>query len=209
MNYIYVPDSYNLSMIETKFQNEDEFLSMQVLYRKNLEFLFRKFIDFQKIDEYIQKKQLVIPKVEDKDYNFYHKYSNLGSDYVFLRNNFHVENLTPEEIALLKQSSTADNIDFIRTTLGRVIFEEGDATFFGNPSPSTEVKSKSVVFEFAYDQTKCVDIPQLKAIEEIMKEVFSQIEDNMKRSFNLPVSFLVYKSIPDLYYRENQSVAII
>lgn len=209
MKYIYVPDSYNSSMIETKFQNEEEFLSMQVLYRKYFESLLRRFIDFKQIDEYIQKKQVVIPKVRDGEYNFYHKYSNLESDYVFLRNNFHVENLSSEELEFLKKSSTANDVDFLRQTFSRVIFEEGDATFFGTPSSSTEVKSKSVVFEFAYDQTECVDLKQLKAIEEIMREVFTQIEEYMKKCFNLPVSFLVYKSIPDLYYRENQSVAII
>lgn len=209
MEYIYIPDSYNNSMIESKFKDREEFLSLQVLYRKYLESLLSSFVDFQKIDLYIQQKQVVIPRVKDEKYNFYHKYSNLGSEYLFLRNNFHVENLSPEEIVLLKHPSTANNVDFIRQTLSRVIFEEGDFTFFGPPTNSTEVKSKSIVFEFAYNQTECVDLKQLKAIEEITKEVFAQLTEYMKKFFNLPVSFLVYKSIPDLYYREDNEFVIL
>ncbi len=209
MKYNYIPDSYNRKELEKKFKSEDEFISIQILYRHGLEDLIKKFINFQKLDEYIMLKKVIVPKVDDKAYNFYHKYSSLGSDYLFLRNNFHVENLTAEEIESIKNGTELNNVDFFIRTLARVIFEAGDFTFFGPPSNSTEVNSKSVVFEFAYDQTECTDIKQLKDIEQIAAEVFKQVEEYMSRFFNLPVSFLVYKSIPDLYYRENDNVVII
>lgn len=209
MKYTYIPNSYNPKTIESKFKNEEDFVAVQVLYRHGLEELIKKFIDFKQLDEYILLKKVIVPKVEDKEYNFYHKYSSLESDYIFLRNNFHVENLSEEEIRMLREGDINGNVDFFASTLANVLFEDGTNTFFGPPSDSTEVNSQSVVFEFAYDQTVCTDLGQLRDIEQIGKEVFKQIEEYMKKFFNLPTSFLVYKSIPDLYYREVENVAII
>ena len=71
MKYKYIPNSYDNSKIEEKFK-EDEFVELQVKYRNYLESILNKFIDFNKIDEKI-KEVINIPKVEDKEYNFYHK----------------------------------------------------------------------------------------------------------------------------------------
>ena len=98
MEYIYIPDSYNNNLMKEKFKNEEEFLNTQVLYRQKFESILEQYIDFNLIDRVIKNKNINIPTIEDTKYNFYHKYSTLNSKYIFLRNNFDVENLTKEEI---------------------------------------------------------------------------------------------------------------
>ena len=65
------------------------------------------------------------------------------------------------------------------------------------------VNSKTIVFEFAYDQKKCESIEQLKIINEAIDEIFALIEKQNKENINMPVSFIKYHMIPDLFYKKD------
>ena len=82
------------------------------------------------INKYINDSKVDIPRIKDKEYNFYHLSSNLNSNYIYLRNNIHIENLTNEEILYLVNNDNFSD-DFIINTYQRVLYEEGDATYFG------------------------------------------------------------------------------
>ncbi len=205
MNYNYIPNSYNNLLVQDKFNNNNSFVNMQLLYRKGLENLIKKFIDFEKIDKYISDSNFTIPMVKDKDYNFYHKYSTLNSNYIYLRNNFHVENLTDDEIKILKENEILD-VEFYNKTLERVIYEDGDFVFFGTPIDENLVKSKSIVFEFAYDQKKCTSLEQLKEIKQIIDYSFEYIGLRIKENMAIPISFIKYNAIVDIYCQHKEQL---
>ncbi|MBR2587823.1 MAG: hypothetical protein IKD77_01285 [Bacilli bacterium] len=195
MKYNYYPDSFNYNLIKSNFADEDEFINLSVKYKQHLENILNKIIDFKKINDLIKSKNIEIPLVEDKQYNFYHKYSVLNSDYIFLRNNIHLENLSVDELNELK-----NGVDdkFIMNTLQKVIYEKGDKTFVGIPNDFSMVDSKSVFIEFAYDQKKCESIDQLRNIGEIVNTVFDYIEKDLSK-YKMPLSLTVYDAIPDIY----------
>ena len=199
MKYKYVPNSYNNSIIEEKFK-EDEFIELQVKYRKYLESILNKFIDFKIIDEKI-KEVINIPKIEDKEYNFYHKFSSLNSDYVYLRNNYHIENLSDEEINLIRQDKM--NFEFIKNTIPKVVFETGDKSFFGTPIQKYLVDSKGLVFEFSYDQIQLIDVKEYKIIKQIEKELSNIISKTLSEKLKIPVTVIEYNGLNDLYKIDN------
>lgn len=202
MRYIYLPDSYDYNLINLKFNDFKEFVDLQVLYRNCIEKILMSNISFIKLEEYILSQGVDIPKVDDKEYNFYHKYSTLGSDYIFLRNNIHIERLSREELERLKSNSNLD-INFYLETIAKVLFEAGDETFFGPAIAENSVKSNSLVFEFSFDQSKCSSLGQLNKIHEIIEKIFKMMDKELKEKLNLESSFIIYRAIPDYYYSDS------
>ena len=201
MKYKYIPDSFNNELISSKFKNDDEFIYSQIIYRKGFEKILNEVIDFNKINQYILSTKIDIPEAYDKEYNFYHKYSNINSKYIFLRNNFHVEKLSTEEIGQLL-NKTVDK-DFYNNTLEKVIFEDGFETFYGIPMNENKALSKSIVFEFSYNQKKCTDVNQLMEIKKICEEVCNMIETELKQFTQIPISFIIYDCISNEYKNDN------
>ena len=198
MKYKYIPDSYDYSIIEKKYSEED-FLELQNKYRNYLEKLIKSFVNFKDVDNKI-KQVMVVPKKEDNEYNFYHKFSSLGSDYIYLRNNYHIEKLSDEEIDLLKNDKM--DYEFLRRTFNRVINEEGDKIFYGSPMLKNLVDAKGLVFEFSYDQSQLIEVNELKTIEKITKIIDKYLKDSLKK-LNIPISMVTYNGLVDLYENDN------
>ena len=197
MKYIFIPDSIDKEKKEKLGMSAQDFLQCQILYKQLFEKLIFSTINASRIDDLIHKNHYNIPIVEDSGYNFYHKYSKLGSKYLFLRNNIHIERLTLEEINELKNQPGKE---FFNKTYSRVLFESlnSTSTFFGNPSLETKVLSNSLVFEFAYDLRKIRDMNDYNSINDIS----NAIQDYLKKisiKSGLNISYLEYSSIPDLY----------
>ena len=133
MIYKFIPNSYNYNSISELEGLGFDILKLQVYYKQCLERVLNSIFNFSNIDKYIGGLNFPVPIINDKEYNFYRKYSILGSKYVYLRNNIHLERLTKEELSLIKESfynKKLLDIDFIYKTLGKVLFEDGDYTFF-------------------------------------------------------------------------------
>lgn len=205
MKYIYIPNSFNKDHIESKFNSEEEFLECQIKYRKLFEEKLCEYIDFQKLDQLIKEQNIEVPMVEDNEYNFYHKYSYIGSKYIFIRNNYHVENLSNEEIRAILELDKWDNTTF-NDTIRKCLYEEGTETFFGVAMDELLVKSDSLVFEFSYDQKKCTNMEQLNKIKLIIDTCFNMIKSSIENIVNSKCSFIVYNAIPDLFYQERKDI---
>ena len=195
MKYIYVPNSYDYTIIEEKYNN-DEFVDLQVKYRNYLENFLNNFIDFKKVDQKINEV-INIPKNEDAEYNFYHKFSTLGSDYIYLRNNYHIENLSDDEVNVIKNNKI--DFEFLNKTISKVIFEKGDNSFFGTPILDNLGNSKGLVFEFSFNQLKLQEVKEFKMIDEIVLEITNFLKKNLGEKLNIPVSVISYNGIKDLY----------
>ena len=61
MKYKYYPQSYNMNDINEKFSSIDEFVEVQVLYRKKVEEIISSIFDFKSIDESIKNQNVIIP----------------------------------------------------------------------------------------------------------------------------------------------------
>ena len=201
MNYILFPET-----IPKEKMNDDNFQILQTKYRRLIEELLKKYVNFEELDKKIEKV-INIPILEDHEYNFYHKYTSLNSNYIYLRNNIHIENLTQEEQQLLESNNTGEN--FIKQTIGRVLFEEGDLSYFGVPISKYLASSKSLVFEFAFDQAKVKQFNDLIIIEQIIKEISDYLINTLNQATNIPISVITYNGIPDIYYNNSIREQII
>ncbi len=202
--FIYIPNTYNENLIRNRKINENDFIAYQIKYRESFEILLKQMINFSKYDQYIYSLGINIPIVEDHDYNFYHKFSTLGSNYIYLRNNFHIENLSDEEINVIfnciNNHSMLDS-DFLNKTYPKVLFEQGNQAVFGLTNFDNILNSKSIIFEFAYDQAKCTDVEQYKNISDAINSVIGSLKKEMASKTKIPISTLVYKAVPDIYYQ--------
>ena len=192
---IYIPDSYDYKKLEEMGISSEEFLNLQVKYREGFEAYLKDLIDFNEINSYILTKG-EIPKVDDEDRNFYHKYSTLGSNYIFLRSNVHIERLTPDEINILKLNPTSE---FYQKTYDRVLFETTEEVniMIGSAIPEHIVKGRSIIIEFSHDMKKETSEQMMKA-DEISKYLKELIE-KYGEARGIPISFIEYKAIPDSF----------
>ena len=76
MKYKYVPNTYD--RIKVNQIGEDIFLEYQIKYRESIEKFLQSKINFEEIEK--ELNELNLPIIEDKDYNFYHKFSNIHSN---------------------------------------------------------------------------------------------------------------------------------
>lgn len=195
MEYVYNPDSYDYGILFKKDISQDEFVKLQVKYKESLEKVLMSVLNFKSIDPAMIKNGLNIPVLEIPDNNFYQKFSTLGSKYLFLRNNIHIERLTDEEIEEIFESLFNDedlSKEFIMNTLDKVISEDGDTTMYGTPLLENEISSKSLVFEFAYDDKKC-SLEDGKKIAKYLQVLFKQIKDILENKLNMRVEFIISK----------------
>ena len=174
MKYNYVPDTYDRDLIKEKFKDDDEFLKCQLEYKKAFESILNKVYDFSGIDEKVNSDGLV-PKP------------------IFLRNNFHVERLDKEDIENLKNGIITQ--DLFNRTLPDVIFEGGDETFIGQPVDKNLVKSKSLYFEFGYNEYDVNDYELVEQIENKRDQIAGEIEEALKGKIGIPISFITNDSL--------------
>jgi len=198
--YLSDVDSYN----QTKNMSENMYLSLQIKYKQSFECILKSVVNFKELDLNLSQVAQGTPVVEDFEYNLYRKFSVLDSRYVYLRNNVHIERLSEDE--LLKVKNCVDNnnfldVEFLIKTCAKVLFENDNYTFYGIPTMDKLVDSKSLVFEFAYDQTHCESIEQIGKINEVFKNFYQVMKVKFSKT-NMPVSMIVYKSIPDIYRTE-------
>ncbi len=197
MEYKFIPDSFDDEAIEQRFGTRERFTNLQIKYKQKFESLLLPFLKIGDLMAMIQSQNVEIPLIDDSKANFYRGYSMLQNPYIYVRNNYHVENLTNEEIAILERQDIIP-LEFFTKSLERVLFEEGDITFYGTPRDEVACPSQSLVFEFAYDQVKCESVEQLIEIEKVIEQCKLFIRNNLART-NIPVSFVVYDGIPKIF----------
>jgi hypothetical protein len=198
LNMQYIPDTY----IKDSRVDNDTFLELQYKYREGFLKYLSTIINFGTIDEEIKKYDVDIPVLDDQDCNFYHCNSPLGSNYLYLRNNIHLERLDDEELKHLAKGE--EDINYYVDTYQKVLYEDGDLTSYGiYPNDMNTVKSKALIFEFAYDQTQTKSVDDLLKTKKCYEDIFSFINDKLSEK-NIDVDFLVYQGIPRMFAKEEK-----
>lgn len=205
-NYKYIPDSYNYELLNSANISLDSALTLQIKYRNDFEKLLLNIIDFKSVDDYIKSYNFQIPAIEDLDYNFYHKFSILGSAFVFLRNNIHIENLSEKELEVIRDAIANDtdlSFSFLNDTFRKVLFENAKNVMFGIPLKENIVSGNSIVFEFAYKQRSFTSVKQYDFVKKIVPVIHKSIENSIKKILNVDVSFIQYNGITNIYLNNN------
>ncbi len=203
MKYKFIPDSIKDEDIALFNINQDEFLNLQIDYKQAFEKILQEEVDFCIFDNWINKINTNLPVVNDKEFNFYRRYSDLGSDYIYLRNNIHIERLSFDELNRLKSGITRD---FLLKTYKKVLFEDGDYTYFGNATDMNLIPSKSLVFEFAFDGKECKNLEEYNFYKHYKDQIFKFVAKPIETKLNCAVSIHRYSAIPELFIDESKQM---
>lgn len=147
-----------------------------------------------------------LPIVDDTEYNFYHNNSALNSNYVFLRNNVHIENLNDNEINIIRGNLLNGeelNYQFLISTFQKVFYESGNYSMFGIETFDCILDSDSLIFEFAFDQKKFTKKEQFILADKVFDGIKHSLSP-IQKILNSKISFLEYKAIPDIYFVEEE-----
>lgn len=194
MEYKYLPNTFNFQSILLRFGTIERFTELQIKYKQQFEHLLFPILKIDELQAIIQSASTTIPVIDDAAANFYRAHSMLQNPYIYVRNNYHIEALTDEELETLNSQNDISP-EFFKSTFDRVLFEEGDIIFYGTPRDETMCRAKCIAFEFAYDQVKCESVEQLVKIEKVIARCKEALERNMQ-SANIPVSLMIYNGIP-------------
>lgn len=205
MNYKFLPDSVKFDDSIPLNYSLDEFLELQISYKQSFEKILKGIVDFADFDNWIKSNINDLPIVNDKEANFYRKFSTLGSDYVYLRNNIHIEKLDFKELDELRSNV---NKDFLLRTYKKVLFEDGDYTFFGPATDMDLVASKSLVFEFAFDAKECATLDKSNFFNHYKENILEFIAKPIADALNCDVSLHRYSAIPELFSTEDSEELI-
>ena len=190
MLYQYSPSSYYERDMNKLTLSDQEFVDCQVKYRAAIEKKLKEKINFQEIDREMEEHQ--VPIINDMDYNFYHKFSTLDSKYVFLRNNYHIERLAPEDLeylqACLKNNQELSD-EFLKRTFETVLYETGDLAMLGVP----------------LDENMEVFMYILSYYDEQLK---SKLMGEIEKLFQVPTSIHLYDGYGDVLKKRNRSISI-
>jgi hypothetical protein len=106
------------------------YLALTTIYRKMLIKYLIKKIELNKYDELIKNSGLDFVKLDDLQKDIYQKYNDESLEYVYLRNNIYISNLTDNEriefVKLINKGGFEYNNNyerFIESTYQRVIVE--------------------------------------------------------------------------------------
>ena len=205
MNYKFIPDSIKIDDSIPLNYSLDEFLELQISYKQSFEKILTDIVDFAYFDNWVKNTINDLPIVNDKESNFYRKLSTLNSDYIYLRNNIHIEKLDFKELNELRSNV---NKDFLLRTYKKVLFEGGNYTFFGSATDMNLVASKSLVFEFAFDAKECATLDIYNFYNHYKENILEFIAKPIADALNCNVSLHRYSAIPELFSTEDNKESI-
>lgn len=129
--YIY---RYNHGLCREKGLTKEEgrlgkhYLSMQAVYRANLDTYLLKMLDIKELDEELKGSGLGFARPKPEERNLYERCSSMGLDYIFLRNNLYIEYLEKEQLDMLerqlktgKEAVTDEILEMVKGTYKEVI----------------------------------------------------------------------------------------
>ena len=91
---------------------------------------------------------------------------------------------------------------FLLETYSKVLYEDGDIVMFGIPLEKNGVFSKSLVFEFTYNQKEFSTVEQYNFVNEIVNVLLKSLSNSIKGVINTDISIISYNAIPDIYLND-------
>lgn len=175
------PLDFDLEEAEEKgIGKKEDYLLVQKNYLNYLSIYLNSLYDFKEIDKTLKENDFELLK--EKPYYF--RISELGSEYIYLRNNVHCERLTEEQIVSLKDSENLNEdqgIDLVKSTYVEVLSVKPDN--FANTSKLSYTQGSNI--ENVVENTALVFYVNYKTPVFNSKDKESYVEINKKNKLVL------------------------
>ena len=122
VEFTVIPRSYDLELAKEKGLATDtaftrEYLYMQALYRKALEYYLEKTLEISKFEHILVNHELNFVPCSEQHMDFYQRYSTFGFQFIYLRNNLPIERLSLEDLDILRRHIIAESFDITEELL--------------------------------------------------------------------------------------------
>lgn len=201
--------SNNNDFKKMNFEEKNTFLELYSFYHHLLKLYLIEKLELKKYDDELGKSNLKLKAVDVNKMDIYQYTMSDELQYLYLRNNIHIERLKKEELELLNKFYDNDldisdiNVKrFIESTFVKVIME-GDSPLitninYGPPAPQYFAKTNSLVIGFRYDEFNLNGLSNqewnmLHGIQHsYLFGILKNIEINLQKHIQLPVSVIEY-----------------
>ena len=168
------------------------------IYKEGVNYLLDNIINFSNLSNAIGKSECYFaPSKTFKEYG----YLSTSSPYFYLLNTFYLENLSNDDLEILKNKEKIDEdaINIVKRTLKDVITKKDVKSIaYFNPTPETIIKNGTLVFIFVYgknskslsDDLYTSNVKKQKEFIKLLKENF---ESGIKSSLDIECKLLSYK----------------
>lgn len=201
MKYNYYPNTIDLELINQKNIDSD-YVLLQQKYIESFEFYIMQKMDIKKYDLIITQFSSDISNINDIDNNIYKKSSALKSDYIYLRNNIHIERLEMDEIDEIRNAIIKNNIlpfSFIKKTIYLMINEGNKKISYGYDSFDDYFDPNIFIFEFSYFSSKINNAINFLEIKKHFNKVADMFCREFSEKFDCKSTYRIYMGLPLLY----------
>lgn len=146
-------------LVEKGFKIDDdnsEYFKLLNNYKKLFESYLKDKLPLQLIDDNMKSSDLKFVPVKEEDMDFYQISSTMGLNYIYLRNNLYIENLSKEDLEIFYTLETFDDKakEFIKRTYLTVInpYDEKRIIFYGPENSKHLCDSTDVVLGIRYNE---------------------------------------------------------
>ena len=126
INSIY-PNSFDFKLANEKGFVTDKklnerYFKVQYIYRYVFEEYICKRLDLKKYDDKIKESSLSFNKCSKERMDYYQRTSTLNLDYIYVKNNFHIEKLSNDDIKVIEENKNKNSIsEIVKKTYKEVI----------------------------------------------------------------------------------------
>ena len=212
-----IPNRYDqtllkkLNLLDDNNDINKNYIIIASTYKYLLEKMLVKELNLKQYDDTLKSSNLNFKQVDEKNMDIYQYYSNMNLEYIYLRNNIYIENLTNEERQVILNKYNSNNLElddatlnFINNTYVKVIMSpHSDAyiptyeIYHVSPNPKFSVVNTQLILGVRYDEfyNKGLD-------DDTWNEMYMQREKFIYDLINDMNSNLQNKNITVLRYTE-------
>jgi len=189
----------------------DEYLLLQAVYKTVFNKYLNSAVDFQKFEDKLALSGFRFIPIEPEKLDVYQKYGSFGRKFIYMRNNFHIEALSGDDINLLRGivdgKSTVGDDDLLQMA-GRTFRDVVAIHYEGNTSSFNAVYDAGVfdvfsapndalVFairhEWEFDEKgNVVSMETEKQKEQFVFQLKQEIEIELSQSLGVDVVVFAY-----------------
>lgn len=121
-NIKFYPNSIDIELVNSKNLN-DNYVILQNKYRHALEDYIMKICDIRKYELRMEDSGIRFSKLEEDAQSIYQKWCTWNLNYIYLRNNVHIEKLDFQDLQILQNYDIGSNelFDLVKRTYKEVI----------------------------------------------------------------------------------------
>jgi hypothetical protein len=208
----YTPNSFNYAaareknLIGADNTLTDDYLRLQSAYVARFYSYLNKAVDITQYDDALTNSKYNFVPIAQETQNVYQRYGSFGNKYIYLRNNFHIERLSSDDLHLLESAGVGEILeDMVKRTFKDVItirYDDNEEAFdaiydIGALTGLAVAPNNALVLGLSYawefdGEGSVVSIESEAEKEKIAADLALKMQEELSAGLGIPESVFVY-----------------